>query len=225
MRVFLPYQPLEAITRRGSELVEVVVDGQTMGIPKMQAGCLSGIFGWGDNHLEGDLEVDFLKILHHPWPLYLVTVARHLVLQAEAPLGKNSDSMLFRYILPREPHLVLSSHPFPVSFIDRPTWPLDTDRSGISRLHAIAYCILSGACSPDEARHWLHGNARLIVQCLQHLRHARLFVPHSRYLTKHSYLHDVSLLLGILLKAAGEEFMVTLALCGGQQFLQEVGLT
>ena len=180
----IPLLPAETIVRRGAELVEVAVDGQTLELPRLQAGCLGGIFGSGWIEVRPEQQEDFLRLLHHPWPRYLVTAARHLVMEADLPAD---------------------------------------DRENV-RLHEIAYCCLSGAFSAGEAHHWLHRNAPLVIQCLRNLRHARLFVPHSRYLAKHSYLHDVSLLLGIMLKAAGEEFMVTLALCGGQQFLQEVGL-
>lgn len=224
MQLNIPYLPVESVIRRGAELVEIEVDKRPVSLPRLQAGCLGGIFGWGENDVATELEADFLKVLNHPWPLYLVTVARYLIIKSEAPAVANPESLLCRYTLPREPHLSLASHSFPAPFIAEPAWPLDTDRSGISRLHAVAYCCLSGAFSPEEARTWLHSHASLIVQCLQNLRHARLFVPHSRYLAKHSYLHDVSLLLGIMLKTAGEEFMVTLTLCGGRQFLQEVGL-
>ena len=224
MQAFIPYLSTEEITRRGAEEVEVVVEGETSSITRFQAGCLGGIFGWGDIEVDEKLQADFLKILRQPWPLFLVTVARHLILQPEKPVKEYSDSLLYRYVLPREPHLALSSHPFPRSFVEHPTWPEDTDSSAISKLHATAYCSLCGAYTPEQANQWLHSHARLIVKCLQNLRHARLFVPHSRYLTKHSYLHDVSILLGILIRGAGEEFMVTMTLCGGQKFLHEVGL-
>jgi hypothetical protein len=214
----------EEITRRGAEDVEVVVGGEVSGVTRFQAGCLGGIFGWGDIEVDEEREADFLKITRQPWPLFLVTVARHLVLRPETTGEECADSLVCRYVLPREPHLALSSHPFPRSFVERPTWPGDTDSSAISKLHATAYCSLCGAYTLEETSQWLHGHAQLIVRCLQSLRHARLFVPHSRYLTRHSYLHDVSVLLGILIRGAGEEFMVTMALCGGQQFLHEVGL-
>ncbi|MDH7478600.1 MAG: hypothetical protein QHH02_01160 [Syntrophomonadaceae bacterium] len=219
----IPLLPAETIVRRGAELVEVAVDGQTLELPRLQAGCLGGIFGSGWIEVRPEQQEDFLRLLHHPWPRYLVTAARHLVMAADLP-ADDRENVRLRYVLPREPRLALASHTFLASFLARPAWPEEDGRSAISRLHEIAYCCLSGAFSAGESYHWLHRNAPLVIQCLRNLRHARLFVPHSRYLAKHSYLHDVSLLLGIMLKAAGEEFMVTLALCGGQQFLQEVGL-
>ncbi|NPV91530.1 MAG: hypothetical protein HPY50_12240 [Firmicutes bacterium] len=224
MQAYIPYLSTGEITRKGTEEVEVVVDRETSRITMFQAACLGGIFGWGGIEIEEGRQEDFLKIVRQPWPQFLVTVARHLVLQPEDPADEYADSRLYRYVLPREPHLSLSSHPFPRDFVENPDWPGDTDTSAISKLHAAAYCSLCGAYTSDETRQWLHSHARLIVKCLQNLRHARLFVPHSRYLTKHSYLHDISILLGILIRGAGEEFMVTMTLCGGQQFLHEVGL-